>query len=442
MLKNNFVQDIYENYQSHLNKDVKICGWVSNIRDLGGVKFVLLRDRTGVMQLVFKKGITPEEEIEKSKDLIKESIICIEGILTEGKSSLKYEVQVKKLNILNKPYEPIPLDPDSSIEAQFNVRLDYRWLDVRNRRVSAIFIFESWVAKTFREYLTDNGFVEIFTPKIVATGTEGGAEVFPVIYFGKEAYLAQSPQFYKQLAVISGLERVFEIGPVFRAEAHHTVRHLSEFHGLDMEMGYISNVDDVMNTVEGFFKRMSEKALSDKYLKPVKEFFNLEVAMPEKIPRIPIREAYKILENYYGKHLEIGDDLDTESERLLGEYVKKEFNSDFVFITEYPWKVRPFYTMRKQEDNQWTYGFDLLFKGLEVATGSQREHRYDMLIKNLKDKGLDEKRFKFYLDFFKDGTPPHGGVGLGLERIVKQFLNLDNVREARLLPRDTERITP
>ena len=441
MLKNKFIQDIYEQSQNYLNKEIKVCGWVSNIRDLGGVKFVLLRDRTGIMQLVFKKGITPEEEIMKSKDLVKESVICIEGILTEGKSSLKYEVQVKKLDILNKPYEPIPLDPDTSTDAQINVRLDYRWLDVRNRKISSIFVFESWVAKNFRDYLIEKGFVEIFTPKIVSTGTEGGAEVFPVIYFGKEAYLAQSPQFYKQLAVISGLERVFEIGPVFRAEASHTVRHLAEFHGLDFEMGYINSVDDVMDTVEGFFRRIVEKAKDDGYIKQVREFFNLDVSIPERIPRISIREAYKILEKY-DKHLPYGSDLDTESERFLGDYAKKEYNSDFVFITEYPWKVRPFYAMRKQDDDQWTYSFDLLFRGLEVATGGQREHRYDMLIKNLKDKGLDEKKFKFYLDFFKDGTPPHGGVGLGLERIVKQFLNLDNVREARFLPRDTERITP
>ncbi|AFZ71250.1 aspartyl-tRNA synthetase, archaeal type [Caldisphaera lagunensis DSM 15908] len=441
MLKNNFIQDIYDQAQNYLNKDIKICGWVSNIRDLGGVKFVLLRDRTGILQLVFKKGITPDEEIMKSKDLVKESVICIDGVLTEGKSSLKYEVQVKKLNILNKPYEPIPLDPDTSTDAQINVRLDYRWLDVRNRKISSIFVFESWVAKNFRDYLTEKGFVEIFTPKIVSTGTEGGAEVFPVIYFGKEAYLAQSPQFYKQLAVISGLERVFEIGPVFRAEASHTVRHLAEFHGLDFEMGYINNVNDVMDTVEGFFRRMVEKSKKDELIKQVREFFSLDVSIPEKVPRIPIREAYKILEKY-DKHLPYGSDLDTESERILGEYAKKEYNSDFVFVTEYPWKVRPFYTMRKEDDDQWTYGFDLLFRGLEVATGSQREHRYDMLIKNLKDKGLDDKKFKFYLDFFKDGTPPHGGVGLGLERIVKQFLNLDNVREARFLPRDTERITP
>ncbi|MGC8566785.1 MAG: aspartate--tRNA(Asn) ligase [Caldisphaera sp.] len=442
MIKNNFIQEIYDTQKDLLEKEVKVCGWVSNIRDLGGVKFVLLRDRTGIIQVVFKKGISPDDIIDKSKELIKESVICIKGILTEGKSALKLEIQAKELNLLNKPYEPLPLDPDTSTDAQFNVRLDYRWLDVRNSKVSSIFIFASWIAKIFREYLTNKGFVEIFTPKIVATGTEGGAEVFPVIYFGKEAYLAQSPQFYKQLAVISGLERVFEIGPVFRAESHHTVRHLSEFHGMDFEMGFIEGPEDVMGMVEGFFRKIAESANSDSYIKGVRDYYKIDIQIPEKIPRIPIKNVYEILESNYKKHLEFGDDLDTEAEKLIGDYVKKEFNSDFVFVTEYPWKVRPFYTMRKKDDEQFTYGFDLLFRGLEVATGSQREHRYDMLIKNLNDKGLDKNRFKFYLDFFKDGTPPHGGVGLGLERIVKQSLNLENIREARLLPRDTERITP
>ncbi len=442
MLKDHFINYIYEHKQDLLGKRIKVCGWVANVRDLGGVKFLLIRDRTGIAQAVLKKGSTPDEVIRMSKNIVKETILCAEGEVVEGKSSLKLEVIVDKLDVLNRPFESIPLDPETSTSAQLNVRLDYRWLDVRNRKVGSIFIFASWIANMFRQYLTENGFVEIFTPKIVATGTEGGAEVFPVIYFGKEAYLAQSPQFYKQLAVISGLERVFEIGPVFRAEAHHTVRHLSEFHGLDFEIGYISSPDDVMNLIEGFFKRLSYELKNNSSLNWIKEFYNIEVSIPKKIPRLSIKDAYEILSEKYDKHLEFGDDLDTEAERMLGEYFKEEYNSDFVFITEYPWKVRPFYTMRIPGDKDFTYGFDLLFKGLEIATGSQREHRYDTLLENLKDKGLDEKKFRFYLNFFKHGAPPHGGVGMGLERIVKQFLGLENIREARLLPRDTERITP
>ena len=442
LLKEAFISDLYDHAQELLGKTVRICGWVDNIRDLGGVRFLLLRDRTGVFQVVVKKGVTPDDQIEETRKLVKESVACFEGELVEGKSKLRYELQARRVQVLSRPVEPIPLEPATSTEAQLSVRLDYRWLDVRNPKVSAIFQFESWVAQKFREYFTKNGFVEIFTPKIVAAGTEGGAEVFPVIYFGREAYLAQSPQFYKQMAVIAGLERVFEVGPVFRAEAHHTVKHLTEFHGLDIEMGFIEGPEDVMNVLEGFFRFLAKEAAEDPALKVVRQHYQLDVKIPAKVPRVTMRQAYEVLKERYSKELPYMEDLDSEAERLLGNYVKEEYDSDFVFITEYPWKVRPFYTMRKDSEPEWTHGFDLLFRGLEIATGSQREHRYEMLLRNLRDKGLSPEKFQFYLNFFKHGAPPHGGAGLGLERIVKQFLGLENVREARLLPRDPERLVP
>ena len=442
MLKDRFIADIYGEAGKLIGSQVRVCGWVDNIRDLGGVRFVLVRDRTGVMQVVVKKGLTPQDAIDASYQLVKESVACFEGTLSEGPSKLKYELHATKVQPLSKPVEPIPLEPATSLDAQLNVRLDYRWLDVRNRKVSAIFVFESWVAHMFREHFRGRGFVEVFTPKIVAAGTEGGAEVFPVIYFGKEAYLAQSPQFYKQMAVIAGLERVFEVGPVFRAEAHHTVKHLTEFHGLDIEMGFIEGPEDVMSELEGFFRRLASEAQTAEELRAVREFFDLSVRVPSRVPRITMRQAYEILRERYKKELPPGEDLDPQAERLLGDYAREEYDSDFVFVTEYPWKVRPFYTMRKEGDEDWTHGFDLLFRGLEIATGSQREHRYDHLLKNLRDKGLDPSKFQFYLNFFKHGAPPHGGAGLGLERIVKQFLGLENIREARLLPRDPERLVP
>ncbi len=442
MLKDRFISQLYQEAQSLLGKEVRVCGWVDNVRDLGGVRFVLLRDRTGILQVVVKKGLAPDDAVETASQLVKESVACFEGTFVEGKGRLRYEVQARRVSVLSRPVEPIPLEPATSTEAQLNVRLDYRWLDVRNRRVSSIFVFSSWVAHQFREHFRGLGFVEVFTPKIVAAGTEGGAEVFPVIYFGREAYLAQSPQFYKQMAVIAGLERVFEVGPVFRAESHHTVKHLTEFHGLDIEMGFIDGPDDVMDALEGFFRRLASEAVRDEGLRGVREFFDLNVRVPARIPRITIREVYEVLRERYGKEVPQGEDLDAEAERLLGDYAKEEFDSDFIFVTEYPWRVRPFYTMRKQGEPDWTLGFDLLFRGLEIATGSQREHRYEELLRNLRDKGLDPARFQFYLSFFKHGAPPHGGAGLGLERIVKQFLGLDNVREARLLPRDPERLTP
>lgn len=442
MLKDSFISQIYDRAGSLLGQKIKVCGWVDNIRDLGGVRFVLLRDRSGILQVVIKKGVTPEAVIEASRELVKETVACFEGTLVESKSKLKYELQATDVQVFSKPVEPIPLEPATSTEAQLNVRLDYRWLDVRNLKVSAIFQFESWVANKFREFFRQNGFVEIFTPKIVAAGTEGGAEVFPVIYFGREAYLAQSPQFYKQMAVIAGLERVFEVGPVFRAEAHHTVKHLTEFHGLDIEMGFIEGPEDVMNMLESFFRYLAKEAETDDSIKNVRNYFDLRLRVPSKVPRITIREAYEVLRERYNHQLPYMEDLDPQAERELGDYALKEYDSDFIFVTEYPWKVRPFYTMRKPQEPEWTLGFDLLFRGLEIATGSQREHRYDQLLANLRDKGLNPERFQFYLNFFKYGAPPHGGAGLGLERIVKQFLNLENVREARLLPRDPERLTP
>ncbi|MEB3806149.1 MAG: aspartate--tRNA(Asn) ligase [Desulfurococcales archaeon] len=442
MYKEAFIEDLYARRDELLGREVTVCGWVHRIRDLGKLKFILVRDRTGLLQVVVKKGETPEEVVEAARSLKLEAVVCARGVLVESRSKLGIELKARELKILSSPVEPLPLEPDTSTEAGLATRLNYRWLDARNPRVSMIFQYEALVARAFREYYTSQSFVEIFTPKIVAAGTESGAEVFPVVYFGREAFLAQSPQFYKQMAVIGGLERVFEIGPVFRAEPHHTTRHLTEYHSMDIELGFIEGPEDVMDFVEGFFRHLVGTVKRDPKARAILEEFNADIAMPREIPRITMREAYKILEEEYGKKLPYGEDLDPEGERLLGRYFKEKHDSDFVFVTEYPWASRPFYTMRKPDEPEWTYGFDLLMKGLEVVTGSQREHRYDELLKNLSDKGLDPASFQFYLDFFKHGAPPHGGAGMGLERIVMQSLELENIREARLLPRDPERITP
>ena len=442
MLKDLFIADIYARKDELLGGRVRVCGWVHNIRDLGRLKFILIRDRTGILQVVVKKGESPEDVVEKAKDLRLEAVVCFEGVLVESRSKFGVEVKADKLIVLSQPVEPLPLEPDTSLEAGLATRLNYRWLDARNPRVNMIFQFEAWVARVFRDYYTEKGFIEIFTPKIVAAGTESGAEVFPVIYFGREAYLAQSPQFYKQMAVIAGLERVYEIGPVFRAEPHHTTRHLTEYHSMDIEFGFIEGPEDVMAMVEGFFRRLADGMTRDPRVKPIVEEFQASLRVPREVPRVTMREAYKILEEEYGKKIPYGEDLDPEGERLLGKYFSEKYDSDLVFVTEYPWASRPFYTMRKPDEPEWTYGFDLLMKGLEVVTGSQREHRYEKLLENLRDKGLNPESFQFYLDFFKHGAPPHGGAGMGLERIVMQSLGLENIREARLLPRDPERLLP
>ena len=440
-MKRIFIRDLLGR-EDLVGSRVRVCGWIHNIRDVGRIKFLVVRDRTGTIQAVVKAGEAPEDAVEKAREVKLESVVCVEGILAKGKAKEGVEVKVERIEVLSQPVEPLPLEPDTSVKSILATRLNYRWLDLRNPRVTKIFLLEAWVARSFREYYTGEGFVEIFTPKIVAAGTESGAEVFPVIYFGREAFLAQSPQFYKQFAVIGGLERVFEVGPVFRAEPHHTTRHLTEYHSLDIELGFIEDYNDVMDYVEGFFKRMLTEAQRDPEVRPILEEFNADIRVPREVPRISIRDAYRILEEEYGKKIPYGEDLDSEGERLLGDYARRVYDSDLIFITEYPWKVRPFYTMRKEDEPEWTYGFDLLFKGLEVVTGGQREHRYEKLLENLKDKGLNPESFKFYLDFFKHGAPPHGGAGMGLERIVMQILGLENIREARLLPRDPERVIP
>jgi len=442
LYKEAFIEDIYRGGRDLIGREIRVCGWVHRIRDLGRLKFILLRDRTGVLQVVVKKGESPDDVVEASEELKLESVVCYSGKLVESKSKLGIELKASKLEILSIPVEPLPLEPDTSTDAGLATRLNYRWLDVRNPKTSKIFQFKAWVAKVFRDYYSSQRFVEIFTPKIVAAGTESGAEVFPVLYFGKEAFLAQSPQFYKQMAVIAGLERVFEIGPVFRAEPHHTTRHLTEYHSMDIELGFIEGPEDVMKQVEGFFKKLAEELVRDPLAKAIAEEFQAEIIVPREIPRISIRDAYNILEEEYGKKIPYGDDLDPEGERLLGKYVREKYDSDLVFVTEYPWGSRPFYTMRLEDEPEWTTGFDLLMKGLEVVTGSQREHRYEVLLSNLRDKGLKPEAFQFYLDFFKHGAPPHGGAGMGLERIVMQTLGLENIREARLLPRDPDRLLP
>ncbi|BAA81203.2 aspartyl-tRNA synthetase [Aeropyrum pernix K1] len=442
MLKDRFIADIIASKESLVGGRVRVCGWAYRIRDLGRLKFILVRDRSGVIQATVKRGESPEDALRAAEDLKLESVVCVEGELRQAPTREGVEVKVERLEVLSTPVEPLPLEVEGSEKASLPTRLKYRWLDIRNPMVSAIFELEAMVAKVFRDYYWSQGFVEIFTPKIVAAGTESGAEVFPVVYFDKTAFLAQSPQFYKQFAVIAGLERVFEIGPVFRAEPHHTSRHLNEYHSLDIEVGFIESYNDVMNYVEGFMRAIVRMLEEDG--RRVLELYGVELPrIPASgIPKIPLRKAYEILEEKYGKKVEYGEDLDSEGERLMGAYAGEELDSDFVFIVEYPWKVRPFYTMRKDDEPSWTYSFDLLYRGLEIVTGGQREHRYHRLLENLRDKGLDAESFQFYLDFFKHGAPPHGGAGMGLERIVMQTLKLENIREARMLPRDTERITP
>jgi aspartyl-tRNA synthetase len=334
----------------------------------------------------------------------------------------------------------VPLNLNKNVVSSLDKELDYRFLSLRRQNISAIFKIESTVTNSIGRFFEKEGFYSIHSSKIVSQATEGGANVFPVIYFDKTAYLAQSPQFYKQMMMAAGFEKVFEIGPVFRAEPHHTTRHLTEYTSVDIEMSFIKSYEEIMRVMEGMMVNIYSDVMKDN--KPELKLLGITLKVPKTpFPQVSVREAQKILATY-GKTSKEGEDLDPEGERIIGKHVEDTTGSQFFFLTRFPWEVAQFYHMRDDKDKSVTYRADLIFKGLEITTLAQREHRYDVLVSQAKDKGLDPEKFRFYLDFFRYGVPPHGGSGTGLERIVKQMLNLENVAEATLLPRTPDRLVP
>ncbi|MBI2671699.1 aspartate--tRNA(Asn) ligase [Candidatus Woesearchaeota archaeon] len=421
------------------NKKVLIYGWVADIRDLGKVQFVLVRDKTGLIQCVSHKE-NNKDLVNKISKLSPESVVEIEGMAKSSKIAKKgYEIQIENIKVLSESKTPLPIDTSEKSKTILDKRLDYRFLDLRRENIAAIFKVRSRIFNSVSNFFDKNGFIAINTPKITAGGVESGAEQFSVDYFGKEAFLSQSPQVYKQMLVLSGLEKVYEIGTVFRAEKSHTTRHLTEFTGIDFEMGFIKDEQEVMDVIEEFIKYLLKEVKEN--CKDELNVLNVNIDVPKKIPRITLDEAKKLLEKK-GKKLKENDDPDPEAEKLIGDLVKEKYSSDFVFLTMYPWEKRPFYHMRPENNKKVTKSFDLLFKGVEIATGAQREHRYEILKEQAKEKGIDLDKMSFYANIFKYGACPHGGVGFGLDRITQRILNLENVREAILLPRDPERLTP
>jgi len=418
---------------------VVIAGWVYRVRVVGKIAFVIIRDRAGLIQAVVKKNITPEAYNE-AIELGKEDVVVVKGAIVVGKSSIGgKEVVVEELEVLARAARPIPIDPDDWDKTGLSKRLDWRFIDLRTPRNALIFHVVDETVNALREFYRSHGFVEVFTPKVVAEATEGGADVFPVIYFDKSAFLAQSPQLYKQMLMAAGFERVFEVGPAYRAEKHHTTRHLTEYESVDIEMSFIESHEDVMEIVERA-ALYTIRQVEGKLGKKIKELLDIELKPPKSVPRIALTEARRLLE-HHGYRLE-DPDLGTEGERVLGSIVSREYGTDLFYVTGFPWETRPFYTMRCPENPNYTRSFDLIYKGLEIVSGSQREHRPDVLKAQIKEKGLSVESFEFYLAFFRYGMPPHGGAGLGLERLVMTMLDLKNIREARLLPRDPERLTP
>jgi nondiscriminating aspartyl-tRNA synthetase len=415
--------------REHEGKKITVSGWVHRIRELGAVSFVLLRDRTGMVQLVF----------DGKSELAPEHVVSATGtVAANEKAPGGFEVQVEQTETLGASHGELPIavnqDPES---IGIDALLDNRLLSLRIPKVRSIFAIQATIADAFADYLRGQGFTEIKTSKLIGTGTEGGTGLFAVDYFGDRVYLAQSPQFYKQAMVASGMERVFEIGAAYRAEKHDTPRHLNEYVSLDVEMGFIDSHEDLMDLEVGLLSHIFD-AVGSRNQADLEAFGATvpDAKALQKTPRIDHDEAKKIASDRIGKKV---FEINPESERELCAWAQDEHGVPAVFVSAFPRKKRPFYTY---PDGIKTKSFDLLFRGLEITTGGQRIHDYEMLLDTLPKFGLTEEGLGDYCQIFKYGCPPHGGFAIGLERLTQQILGLQNVKEASLFPRDRKRIRP
>ncbi|MFB6270750.1 MAG: aspartate--tRNA(Asn) ligase [Halobacterium sp.] len=417
-----------------------VAGWVHEIRDLGGIAFLILRDKTGKIQVKFEKDEMDDDLVETGINANRESVVQVTGdVEEEERAPTGVEVVPESIEVMAEADPQLPLDPSGKVDADLSTRLDNRTLDARKPETKAIFEIRAEVLRAVREYFRSVGSTEINTPKIVATGTEGGTELFPVTYFGREAFMNQSPQLFKQLMVGSGLERVFEIGPIFRAEEHNTPRHLNEATMIDFESAFIDH-EQAMDVCEGTLKaaytaveencqdELERLGLAEEFEAPSGDF-----------PRLTYEEAIERI-NATGEldeQLVWGDDLPTEGEKALGDDVGGHY-----FVTDWPSEIKPFYIQDYDDDPELSKGFDLMHPRMELVSGGQREHRYDALVEGFKQQGLDPDQFEYYTKMFKYGMPPHAGWAYGVERLVMTMLDLDNIREAVLFPRDRQRLSP
>lgn len=416
---------------------VKVNGAVHTIRDMGNVAFVILRKRGGLLQCVYEKGVSEFD----LRDVKEASAVEVTGVVTESeKAPHGIEIRLKEIRVLSEPAEPMPLPiakwkMNTSLEAKLN----YRPVSLRNLRERARFRIQEGLTRGFRDFLYGEGFTEIHTPKIGAKSAEGGANLFRLDYFHRPAILQQSPQFYKQM-MVGVFDRVFETAPVFRAEKHNTKRHLNEYTSLDLEMGYIDSFEDVMAMETGYLQ-YTMALLEREYADEIR-ILGVELPKADGIPAVRFDEIKRKVSEEYGRRIRSPYDLEPEEEALISRYAKEKWDADFVFVTHYPSRKRPFYAMDDPADPEYTLSFDLLFRGMEITTGGQRIHDYKELTAKMESRGMTEEGMEQYLSAFKYGMPPHGGLGIGLERLTMKLTGDDNVRETTLFPRDMSRLEP
>ncbi|MBN1324213.1 MAG: aspartate--tRNA(Asn) ligase [Methanotrichaceae archaeon] len=417
-------------------QEVTLAGWAHEIRDLGGICFLVLRDREGLAQVTMVAKRTEKPLLESVRQLSRESVIRVVGsVKAEPKAPRGYEIIPISLEVLGRADSPLPLDPTGKVDAELDTRLDSRFMDIRRPGSLAVFRIESAVLQSLRQTFYDHGFLEVITPKIVATATEGGTALFPISYFEREAFLNQSPQLYKQMLMSAGMDRVFEIGPIFRAEEHDTRRHLNEAISVDMEMSFADH-NDVMDVLERAmveaYRFVQENCKRDL------DVLHLDLVVP-KTPfrKVTYSEALDLAKEAGKPTMEWGDDIDTETERALGSIIGEHY-----FLTDWPSSIKPYYSQPYEDRPDVSKAFDLMHPSMELASGAQRVHDPEQLVSRIKDQGLDPDGFEFYLKAFRYGMPPHAGWGLGLGRVVTTMLGLENIRDAVIFPRDRRRLVP
>ncbi|MDG6244765.1 MAG: aspartate--tRNA(Asn) ligase [Methanolobus sp.] len=434
-------------YTSQINPEelgdqkVTVAGWVHEVRDLGGICFVVLRDREGRAQVTLVKKKTDPQLLENARKLVRESVVSISGtVKPEGKAPNGYELIPEEITVLNEADSPLPMDTTGKVEAELDTRLDSRFIDLRRERTTAIFRIRHEVLRAVRSFLTDNGFIETSSPKVVATATEGGTSLFPITYFDREAFLNQSPQLFKQILMSGGLDRVFEIGPIFRAEEHDTRRHLNEATSIDIEASFCDHFD-VMEVLENMVAHIYEQVIGN--ASDSLAVLGVELKVP-KLPflKLTYDEAIEIVNANSDEMLNWGDDLGTVAEHTIGEHVFKETGESHYFIIDWPTEIKPFYAMPYEDNQVLSKAFDMMHRTMELSSGAQRVHIPELLISRIESQGLDPEGFEFYLKAFRYGMPPHAGWGIGCERLVMTMLGVENIRDVVLFPRDRRRLSP
>lgn len=444
-MERTYIKDV----KNHIGQEVKVQGFIENFRNGKAMAFIVLKDITGTLQITIEKEETPIS-LEALDSLTSDSVITVIGTLIKNEyvkmggielipEKLRIESIADALPIIRKEI-PATKKKKAVERSSIDQRIDYRWIDLRTDENQLLFKVQTVLVNAMRQFLLDENFVEIHTPKLIGAASESGADVFEVKYFDRSAYLAQSPQFYKQMAMASGFERIFEVGPVFRAEKSYTSKHTTEFTGFDLEFSYIESYRDVMALEERLI-RAALQAVKERYGEEIKKMFGQEVIVPElPFPVVTLKELYKGLEEDFGYVIDESEkeDLTTEAEQLSYEWTKKHFGHEFLFVTDYSAAKRAFYHMRDEDGTP--LGYDLIWRGVEITTGAQREHRYEQLKAQADEKGLADD-VKFYLEFFKYGCPPHGGFGLGVDRLTMLLLGI-HIKEAMFIFRSPARLNP